>query len=47
MQENFEIFDFELSSEDINKIRSLDTEKSLFFSHYSPEIVEMIINYAK
>lgn len=39
MQENFNIFDFELSEEDMNKIKELDTGKSLFFSHYDPNMV--------
>lgn len=39
MQENFNIFDFELSEEDMCKIKELDTGKSLFFSHYEPNMV--------
>lgn len=39
MKENFNIFDFELSDEDMNKIKELDTGKSLFFSHYDPNMV--------
>lgn len=45
MEENFNIFDFELSSDDLDKIRALDTGKSLFCDHYSPEFVEFIANY--
>jgi 2,5-diketo-D-gluconate reductase A len=40
MEENFNIFDFELSSDDINKINELDKETSLFFSHYDPNMVK-------
>lgn len=40
--ENFKIFDFELGQEDMEKIATLDTKKSLFFSHNDPEIVKWI-----
>lgn len=40
--ENFNIFDFELSQEDIEKIATLDTKESLFFSHRDPEMVKWI-----
>lgn len=39
IKENFNIFDFELSEEDMRKIKELDTGKSLFFSHYDPNMV--------
>ncbi|WCK54827.1 aldo/keto reductase [Aneurinibacillus sp. Ricciae_BoGa-3] len=38
--ENLNIFDFELSQEDMERITTLDTGKSLFFSHNDPEIVK-------
>ncbi|TXJ16056.1 aldo/keto reductase [Brachyspira aalborgi] len=41
--ENFNIFDFELSADDMNKIKSMDTGKSLFFSHSDVEIVKFLI----
>lgn len=40
MKENFEVFDFQLSDEDMKKIASLDMQNSLFFSHYDPSMVE-------
>ena len=46
MDENFNIFDFKLDNEDIEKIRALDLGHSLFFSHQDPETVEMITNFA-
>ena len=42
MQENINIFDFELSKEDMDKISEMDKKESSFFSHYDPSIVEMI-----
>lgn len=40
--ENFNIFDFELSSEDMDKIAALDKKESTFFSHRDPEVVKWI-----
>lgn len=40
MQENINIFDFELTKEDMNSIKTLDTSNSLFFSHNDPNMVE-------
>lgn len=40
--ENINIFDFELSQEDMRTIAGLDTKESLFFSHNDPEIVKWI-----
>lgn len=40
--ENFNIFDFELSQDDMEKISALDTKESLFFSHRDPEIVKWL-----
>lgn len=42
MEENINIFDFELSKEDMDKISEMDKKESSFFSHYDPSIVEMI-----
>ena len=46
MEQNLDIFDFKLTEEELNEIRALDTGKSLFFSHYDPATVEMIIGLA-
>lgn len=40
MEENFNIFDFSLTTEEMKQIEALDTGESLFFSHYDPQIVE-------
>ncbi|MCC0645285.1 MULTISPECIES: aldo/keto reductase [unclassified Clostridioides] len=44
MKENFEIFDFQLSDEDMCKVAMLDTNTSLFFNHQTPETVDMFVN---
>lgn len=40
--ENSNIFDFELSSEDIETIKALDTKESCFFSHRDPAMVKRL-----
>ena len=45
MLENINVFDFTLSNEDMAALEKLDTENSLFFSHYDPEFVKFIANY--
>ncbi len=42
MIENFDIFDFELSMDDMEQIRTLDTGKSLFFDHRNPAMVKWL-----
>lgn len=44
MIENLNVFDFELSSDDMNLITSLDTKTSCFFDHRDPEIVKWLGN---
>ena len=40
--ENFDVFDFELSADEMETISNLDENESLFFSHRDPEIVKQI-----
>ena len=47
MEQNINIFDFKLTDDEIERIRSLDLGHSLFFSHQDPQTVEMIINLSR
>jgi len=42
IKENISVFDFELSSEDINIISKLDTKSSSFFDHNDTEMVKWL-----
>lgn len=43
MKENFNIFDFKLTEEDMAVIQALDTGKSLFFSHQEAATVDFFV----
>lgn len=43
MIENFNVFDFTLSEEDMKKIAQLDTTTSTFFSHQDPAMIEWFV----
>lgn len=47
MAENFNVFDFSLTDEEMERIRALDTAQSSFFSHYDPQTVEWFMTFAK
>jgi len=42
MAENFNIFDFELDGDDMERIATLDTGESLFFDHRDPKMVKFL-----
>lgn len=42
MQQNFDVFDFTLSEEDMTAIAAMDTGVSSFFDHRDPAVVEML-----
>jgi len=42
MEENFKIFDFKLSEQDMNAIKALDRSASLFFDHRDPAMVKWL-----
>lgn len=45
MEENFDVFGFSLSQEDMDVISTLDRNVSSFFSHTEPETVEMFLRF--
>ena len=45
--ENFDIFDFQLSDEDMAAIATLDTGSSLFFDHRDPAMVKMLASASR
>jgi diketogulonate reductase-like aldo/keto reductase len=42
MAENFDVFDFELSADDMQVMNSLDKHESQFFDHRDPVAIENI-----
>lgn len=44
MIQNMDVFDFQLTDEDMSIIAALDTKTSAFFSHYDPNMVEWFVN---
>lgn len=47
IKQNFEVFDFELSDADMEKIKGLNTDESLFFNHQDPGMVEWFDSMVK
>jgi 2,5-diketo-D-gluconate reductase A len=44
MEQNFNVFDFKLTDEDMEEINKLNTSDSLFFNHQDPSMVEWFDN---
>ena len=47
MEQNIDVFDFELTADEMDKIRTLDTGTSQFFDHRDPAAVERIVNLVR
>ncbi len=47
MRQNFDVFDFALSPDDMAAIAALDTDKTLFSDHRDDSMVKRIINWMK
>jgi diketogulonate reductase-like aldo/keto reductase len=45
MAQNLDIFDFELTADDMAQIQTLDTGKSLFFDHHDGEVTKMFMGW--
>ena len=47
MAQNFDVFSFELTQDEMARISALDSGNSLFFSHYDPDTVEWFMTFSK
>ena len=47
MKENIDIFNFELSEDDMNKISTLDKKQSSFFNHQEASAIEMLASFSR
>lgn len=45
MKQNLDIFNFELSDEEMAEIATLDTDKSLFFDHHDAETTKLFMSW--
>ncbi len=45
MVENLNIFDFELTTDEMARIEALDTKQSLFFDHHDGEVTKMFMGW--
>ena len=47
MAENFDLFDFRLTEDEMSELKSLDLGKSQFIDHHAPDVAEMFVNAGK
>ena len=47
MEENFNLFDFSLTQDDMRELEVLDLGRSQFIDHYAPDVAEMFVNAGK
>ena len=47
MEENFDLFNFCLTEEEMDQLRALDLGKSQFIDHHAPDVAEMFVNAGK
>ena len=47
MDENFNVFDFSLTDDEMNRLKALDLGKSQFIDHYAPDVAEMFVSAGK
>ena len=47
MEENFNLFDFNLTDDEMNRLKALDLGKSQFIDHYAPDVAEMFVSAGK
>ena len=45
IRQNYDIWDFELTAEEMKQIAGMDKGRELFFEHDSPEMARMFGNY--
>lgn len=47
MEENFNLFDFSLTKEEMQELEAMDMGKSQFIDFYAPDVAEMFVNAGK
>ena len=47
MEENFNLFDFNLAGEEMKELETLDLGHSQFIDHYAPEVAKMFVDAGK